>query len=466
MIGSKKRYHFVGIGGAGMSGLASLLLAEGAAVSGSDLRECREITSLRQAGAAIDVGHDADHLDRPLDGVIVSSAIGADNVEILEARKREIPVLFRLEALSALLRRYRSVGIAGTHGKSTTSAMAATIFAAIENDPSYLIGAHCPSLGGSSKLGMGDWFIAEIDESDGLFVSVRPSIAVVTNIGKDHLQTYRNLGEIGRAFGRYASQADRAVLAIDDPYLAGLAEVVPSAFSVGLTEKARLRAVNLRPRRFSMSFDLLLDGMRVASVRLPAPGEHNVRNALCALGAAHLAGLDLASAAEALEGFGLPHRRFELLEENGVTVIDDYAHLPEEIEATLSAIRAGWPERRVVSVFQPHRYTRTRDLGGEFGAAFAQADVAIVTDIYPATEPPLPGVTSRVVIDSIRAKTGARVFSIADKARVVTFLEQNTEPGDFIVSFGAGDIWTVTEELATFLTEGRFLENGRPSAFD
>jgi len=214
-----------------------------------------------------------------------------------------------------------------------------------------------------------------------------------------------------------------------------------------------------------MSFDLLLDGKRVTAVKLPAPGRHNVRNALCALGAAHIAGLDLAKAAGALEEFGLPHRRFELLEENGVTVIDDYAHLPEEIEATLSAIRAGWPKRRVVSVFQPHRYTRTRDLGNEFGVAFGQADVAIVTDIYPASEEPLPGVTSRVIVDSIRSVTDARVFPIADKDRVIAFLERNIEPGDFIVSFGAGDIWTVTRELATFLTKGRFLEAGRPSAF-
>jgi len=465
LINSRKRYHFVGIGGAGMSGLAALLLAEGASVSGSDLRECREIATLRDAGASIVVGHHADHVDRPLDGVIVSSAIGTDNVEIREARRREIPVLLRLEALSALLQRYRSVGIAGTHGKSTTSAMAATIFDAVGNDPSYLIGAHCPALGGNARLGSGDWFIAEIDESDGLFVSVRPSIAVVTNIGKDHLQTYRSLEEICRAFLRYASQADRAVLATDDPAVARLAGVIPGAFCVGLNEGARLRAVALRPERFSMSFDLLLDGKRVTAVKLPAPGRHNVRNALCALGAAHIAGLDLAKAAGALEEFGLPHRRFELLEENGVTVIDDYAHLPEEIEATLSAIRAGWPKRRVVSVFQPHRYTRTRDLGNEFGVAFGQADVAIVTDIYPASEEPLPGVTSRVIVDSIRSVTDARVFPIADKDRVIAFLERNIEPGDFIVSFGAGDIWTVTRELATFLTKGRFLEAGRPSAF-
>ena len=464
MSRDRKRYHFVGIGGTGMSGLASLMIAEGATVSGSDLNESPEVATLRGAGAVIGVGHDPHHVGRPLDGVIVSSAISRDNVEIVEARRREIPVLFRLEALSAMLERYRSIGIAGTHGKSTTSAMAATILRGLRIDPSYLIGAHCPALGGNAHLGRGDWFVAEIDESDGLFVNVTPSIAVITNIGKDHLHTYRSLGEIERAFRTYASQAGRVVLATDDPLLSKLARAIPNAFTVGLSERARLRAVGVRQRRFAMTFDLVLDGKRIAPVTLTAPGIHNVENALCALGAAHLAGLDLVDAAEALSAFRLPHRRFELLEENGVTVIDDYAHLPEEIEATLRAIRSGWPSRRVVAVFQPHRYSRTRDLGREFGVAFAGADVAIVTDIYPASEPPLPGVTADVVVNAIRRQTDAQVFSIPEKPRVLAFLEENLREGDFIVSFGAGDIWTVTEELASYLIEGRFLVDGRPAS--
>jgi UDP-N-acetylmuramate--alanine ligase len=461
LIESEKRYHFVGIGGAGMSGLASVLLADGAAVSGSDLKECQEIKTLRQAGAAIELGHHPRHVDRPLDGVIVSSAVAKDNVEIVAAKKRDVPILFRLHALASLLERYRSVGIAGTHGKSTTSAMTATIFRETQRDPSFLIGAQCPALGGNAHLGTGDWFVAEIDESDGLFVAVRPTIAVVTNIGKDHLQTYRGLEEIERAFGHFVAQAEQPVLAADDPHVAKLARTVPHAMTVGLNDSARLRAVNVRHLQFTMTFDLVLDERHVTSVRLRAPGEHNVRNALCALGAAHVAGIDLREASHALESFALPHRRFELLEENGVTVIDDYAHLPEEVEATLSAIRAGWPNRRVVAVFQPHRYSRTRDSGNDFGTAFSQADVAIVTEIYPARESPLPGVTSQLVVDAIRSATSTQVHSISDKESVVAFLEASIKPGDFIVSFGAGDIWTVTEELATFLTEGRFLESRR-----
>ena len=458
MIGSEKRYHFVGIGGTGMSGLASVLLSEGASISGSDLRECREIGMLREAGAAIELGHDPHHVNRPLDGIIVSSAVAQDNVEVIAAKKREIPVFYRLHALASLLACYQSIGIAGTHGKSTTSAMTATILREQGRDPSYLIGAHCPALGGNAHRGEGDWFVAEIDESDGRFLAVRPSIAVVTNIGKDHLQTYRNLAEIEGAFRHYATQADRAVLATDDPHVASLARIVPDAMTVGLNADARLRAERVRHCRFAMEFDLHLDGTPITHVRLPAPGEHNVRNALCALGTAILAGVDLHQAAEALESFVLPHRRFELLEENGVTVIDDFAHLPEEVEATLHAIRSGWPARRVVAVFQPHRYSRTRDLGAEFGDAFRGADVAVVTSIYAADEAPLPGVTSRVVVDAIRAKTNADVYSIPDKPSVVAFLEERIEPGDFIVSFGAGDVWTVTESLASFLIDGRFLK--------
>jgi len=457
VTGTQKHYHFVGIGGSGMSGLAAVMMAQGASISGSDLRESGEIVRLRSAGAAIDVGHDSHHVDRPLDGVIVSSAVADDNVEVAAARKREIPIVLRLHALASVMSRFRSIGIAGTHGKSTTTAMTATIFRGTEKDPSFLIGAQCPALGGNAHLGAGDWFVAEIDESDGLFVDVHPSIAVLTNVGKDHLHTYRDLDEIERAFRRYAYGAQGAVLAVDDPRLRQLAQAIPGAMTVGFHETARLRPANVEPQRFATVFDVTLEGHHIARLCLPAPGRHNVMNALCAIGAAILAGVDPARACAALESFVLPHRRFELLEENGVTVIDDYAHLPEEVEATLQAIRGGWPGRRIVAVFQPHRYTRTRDLGSAFGAAFAEADVTIVTDIYPACEAAIPGVTSEIIVQAIRQRSEARVCAIPDKQEALEYLKAAIEPGDFIVSFGAGDIWTVTEELAEFLTRGEFL---------
>ncbi len=456
MIDTSTRTHFVGMGGIGMSGLASVLLGHGDEISGSDLRENRQLATLRRAGATVYVGHDKRHVSGNLDRVIVSSAIPADNVEVVAARRHRIPVIRRLDALAEILRDHRSVGVTGTHGKTTSSAMLATIHRELGYASSYLVGAHCPGLGGNARLDTGEWFVAEMDESDGLFLKVKTEIAVLTNIGVDHLQTYHDLSEIRDAFRRYVAQADRAVLAIDNPHVEAIARELPDALTVGIRHDADIRATNLRFERFVTTFDVLENGERVASVSLPAPGEHNVANALCALGAAKLTGIDLADAARALGRFVLPHRRFEVLEENGVTVVDDYAHLPEEIEATLDAIRSGWNGRRIVAIFQPHRYSRTRALSSEFGAAFSLADSVIVTSIYPACEPPLPGVSSRTIVRAIEEATEAEVHSIADKKDVIAFLKARIIPGDFIVSFGAGDIWTVTEELAHFLEQGKF----------
>ena len=456
MIDTGMRTHFVGVGGIGMSGLASVLRARGDEISGSDLQANRQLDALRRAGVAVYVGHDARHVTGDLERVIVSSAIPPDNVEVLAARRRRIPIVRRLDALAELLRAHRAVGITGTHGKTTTTAMLATIHRMLDRASSYLVGAHCPGLGGNARLDSGDWFIAEVDESDGLFLALEPEIAVLTNVGLDHLQTYHDLDEIRAAFLRYVSRAGRAVLAIDDPHVREIAGSVSNALTVGIHHDAELRAVNLRFERFETTFDLVENGREVTRVSLPAPGEHNVKNALCALGAARLSDVDLCAAAHALSAFVLPHRRFEVLEENGVTVVDDYAHLPEEIEATLCAIRTGWRDRRIVAIFQPHRYSRTRALAAEFGAAFSRADTVIVTSIYPACEPPVPGVTSQSVVQAIARQTEADVHSIASKENAIDFLKARIVPGDFIVSFGAGDIWTVTEELAHFLEQGRF----------
>lgn len=456
MINAGKRYHFVGIGGAGMSGLAAVMLAGGVHVSGSDLQENRETLRLKEAGARIHMGHDPCFLDSEIDGVIVSSAIGEENVEVKVARERAVPVVRRLHALAAVLRGYRSIGIAGTHGKTTTTAMVATILRAAGKDPSYLIGAHCSGLGGNSHLGQGESFVTEVDESDGLFLALHPTIGVVNNIGRDHLNTYRNLSAIKESFVQYVSQSDKAVLGIDDAHVRELAKRFPNALTVGLGQEAELRAENVVHHRYQSHFDLIHRGERICAVFLPAPGDHNVRNALCAMGTASLAGVPLTAAACALARFRLPYRRFQLLEENGVTIVDDYAHLPEEIEATLQAIRDGWEKRRTVAIFQPHRYTRTLAIGDEFGGAFRQADTVIVTSIYPALEQPIPGVSSQKIVEAIARATDVNLRFIQSKEEVITFLKDYIEPGDFIISFGAGDIWTVTEELSCFLKEGHF----------
>ncbi len=457
MIEAGKRYHFVGIGGAGMSGLAAVMLAGGARVSGSDLRENDETRRLRRAGATVYVGHDARHLAYSrITGVIVSSAIGEDNVEVQAARARNLPVIHRLHALAHLLHGYRGIGVTGTHGKTTTTAMIATVLHAAGRDSSYLVGAHCPGLGGNSHLGADEFFVTEVDESDGLFLSLHPAIGVLNNIGRDHLTTYRTFRAIKESFARYIRKSDQAVLEIDDPHVRALAREIPSAFTVGIHPDATLRAVKIVHHRFHTQFDLLFHDQWVTSVHLPAPGDHNVKNALCAIGAAYLAGVPLTVSAAALTEFQLPQRRFQLLDENGVTVVDDYAHLPEEIEATLRAIRDGWERRRIVAIFQPHRYTRTQTIGPEFGAAFRQADTVIITSIYPANEPPIPGVSSRAIVDAVARETDADLYFIQTKEEVLSFLKGYIAPRDFIISFGAGDIWTVTEELSCFLKEGRF----------
>ena len=456
MISNRKRYHFVGIAGAGMSGLAAVMLAGGSRVSGSDLRENAETQCLQRAGAAIHIGHDPTLVNEDIDEVVVSSAITPENVEIQTARKLNLPVVHRLHALAAVLSGYTSIGVAGTHGKTTTTAMTATILRNTGRDPSYLIGAHCPGLGGNSHLGSGELFVSEIDESDGLFLAIRPTIAVLNNIGRDHLGTYHTLEVIKESFKHYVLQARSSVLAIDDANVRAFADDLPSALTVGVHPDADLRAVNISHYHFHTSFDLTYHGKDVASVFLPAPGDHNVRNALCAIGAAKLAGVPLVDAAHALADFQLPKRRFQLLEENGVTVVDDYAHLPEEIEATLQAIRSGWTNRRIVAVFQPHRYTRTQTIGSEFGAAFRLADTVVVTPIYPAHETPIPGVTSQSIVDSIARRTGNAPLLMHSKEEVLSFLKGYIEPGDFIISFGAGDIWTVTTSLSRFLKEGSF----------
>ncbi len=439
-----------------MSGLASILVARGAKVSGSDLRSSSQMQLLRSAGVDVHVGHAAEWISSDLDGVIVSSAIPMDNVEVVAARERKVPIVRRLHAMASVMQQYSSVGVVGTHGKTTTTAMTATILRAVGMDPSYLIGAHCPGLEGNAHLGRGRWFVAEVDESDGLFTDISPLAAVLTNIGRDHLPTYRREDAIRAAFLRYVQQAERVVLSIDDPQVKKFATLVDGTITVGLDPSASVRASNVAPERFETLFDLSYKGRTLGRYRLHAPGLHNVRNALCAVGAAIAAGVDPRAAAEAIPSLALPHRRFEILEENGVTVVDDFAHTPEEVKATLDAIRAGWPKRRIVAIFQPHRYSRTQILGPDFGHALAQADVAIITSIYAACETPVAGVSSQEIVEVASTEARADVYSIPDKPAVIAFLKETIRPGDFIISFGAGDIWTVTDELAHFLKEGSF----------
>ena len=443
-----------------MSGLATVLAARGAAVSGSDLCENHETAVLRMQGAQIHRGHNANMITGDLDRVIVSSAIPADHEEVMEARRHKIPVVPRLRVVAELLEQHRSIGVAGTHGKTTTTAILASLLAHTGRHPSYLIGADCPSLGGNARWDRGDWFVAEVDESDGLLVEVASEVAVLTNIGKDHLQTYQDIESIERVFFQYLQKSRQQVLCVDDPRVARLSKRFPACRTVGVDRRAEFSARNIVYDRWTTGFDLYQrERLVVRNVTLPAPGKHNVRNALCALVAAQLAGVSLAEATQSLCEFRLPRRRFELLEENGVTVVDDYAHLPEEIEATLAAIRTGWPGRRIIAVFQPHRFSRTQLIGDEFGAAFSEADVVLVTPIYAACEQEIPGVSSSRVAIAVRCQTQCAVLETRGMDDAVSHLEAAIRPGDFIISFGAGDVWQITDRLAQILTDGHFLQH-------
>ena len=443
------RLHLVGIGGAGMSGLARLLLGRGMAISGSDAAATREIPALRRLGARIHIGHDARRLPRGIDGVVVSSAIPVDNVEVVAARERGCAVIPRLDALGTLMDTRRSIGVAGTHGKTTTAAMLTTILRFAGLQPSHYIGEHCPGLGSRAGADAGSWLVAEIDESDGRFVQLQPELGVLTSVDYDHAGAYGSMAAIESAFASYLAGAKQRVLCIDDPRVLALAASHPAAYTAGFHPHARVRCLQAEGDGGGMRFLLDADGERVGWVPLPAPGVHNVRNALCAIAAAVAAGVPPGIAAWGLSRFVRPSRRFEVLARGEITVVDDFAHHPEEIQMTVRAARSIWSDRRLVCVFQPHRFSRTQQLAERFGMSFTGADAVVVTDIYPAGETPLPGVTSRQVVDAIsRSAPGLESRWIPDAGALHRHLQDTLDPGDVVLGLGAGDLSAIMHDLA------------------
>jgi UDP-N-acetylmuramate--alanine ligase len=448
-----RRWHLIGVGGSGMSGLARLLLGGGATVSGSDLVEGAEVAALRALGARIHIGHDPEHVPDDVDGVIVSSAIPDDNREIVAARARGFRIVPRLDALGAILASHRSIGVAGTHGKTTTAAMVATILRFAGYQPSHYIGEHCPGLGCRSGTDSGSWFVAEIDESDGRFCSLHPEIGVVTNIDTDHLMTYGSMGALRGAFDAFARGVGRGVLGIDDPRVRAIAERCPEAMTAGFSKDAHVRCTRVDRRGASWRFLLEVGGRRVGWVPLPAAGEHNVRNALCAIAAAAAAGVPAAIAAWALTRFVRPSRRFEVLHRGSITVVDDYAHHPRAVQATVATARSVWVDRRLVCVFQPHRYSRVRRLADGFSTCFAGSDTAVVTDIYAAGERPLPGATVDRILDAVAGGTpSVDLHHVSGAPALRRFLRTTLEPGDVLLGLGAGDLTTVVHEVARELS--------------
>ncbi len=445
-----RRIHFVGIGGIGMSGIAEVLHNLGYAVSGSDSRESDVTRRLASLGIRVAVGHAAEHVEEA-DVVVRSSAVTAQNVEVQAARQRLIPVIQRAEMLAELMRMKYGVAVAGTHGKTTTTSMVATVLARGGFDPTMVIGGRLDALGSNAKLGRGDFLVAEADESDGSFLTLSPTIAVVTTIDAEHLDYYRDLGEIREAFLRFINKVPfygLAVLCLDQEHIQALLPRVEKRFvTYGLRAQADLQAEGMAFAGMATTFDVRWRGRPLGRVALRVPGLHNVYNALAAVAVGLDLEMDFAVIRDALAEFGGVDRRFQVRGEAGqVMVVDDYGHHPAEIQATLNAAKGGFG-RRLIVCFQPHRYTRTRALLQEFSTAFYQADVLLVTEIYPAGEAPLPGVSGKQIADGVAEHGHRAVTFVPEKADLAQAALEAARPGDMIITLGAGDVWRVGEEI-------------------
>ncbi len=458
-----ERIHLVGIGGVGMSAIATVLLGRGHRISGSDLAENVFTRRLRAAGADVAVGHAAGHVDGA-ELVIVSTAIRAENPEWREARRRGLPIWRRGRALAQILKAGRALAITGTHGKTTTTAMAGLALIDAGLDPTVLVGADVPGLGGNARVGAGPWLVAEVDESDGSLVESRPELAILTNVEPDHLDYYRDLAHLTETFEAFLGRLPPAGVAIgclDNPPVQclfsrwggprrtyGLDHPGADLTARGIVHPSGLGGV---------AFEAVHHRRSLGEVRLRIPGRHNVANALAVILAGLEIGLDFETVAASLSRYGGADRRYQIKGAcGGVTVIDDYAHHPTEIKATLAAARARLaepPAGRIVGVFQPHRYTRTASLGPEFGPAFREADTLVVTDVYAAGEDPIAGVDGQVIADVVARDGHPDVHYVAQPADVVEFLKPRLRAGDLLFTLGAGDIWRVGEDLLRALAE-------------
>ena len=444
-----RRIHFVGIGGIGMSGIAEVLLNLGYEISGSDLAVSDITRRLDELGAAIHQGHDASHIGQA-DVVVTSTAVRPDNPEVLAAHERGVPVIPRAEMLAELLKMKFSIAVSGSHGKTTTTSMISTLLAHGGLDPTMVIGGKLASIGGNARLGDGEVIVAEADESDGSFLKLNPCLAVITNIDREHLDHYRDLEEIREAFLRFANIVPfygTTILCMDDP---NVREILPriqrKVITYGLSPAADYRAEKIVFAGPVSRFSLTCQKTLLGTVRLNVPGLFNVYNALAAIAVAREMGLAFPVIREGLQRFTGVQRRLEVRgEARGVTVVDDYGHHPTEIRATLAAARQVWSDRRILVVFQPHRYTRTQALFEEFTQAFAEADGLIVTDIYAASEEPIPGVTAEALCEAIRRAGHPDALHMSGTDAIVDHLQTIARPSDVLLTQGAGNVWKVGE---------------------
>jgi len=445
-LASVRRVHMIGIGGAGMRNLARLLMARGIAVSGSDLKDSAALRDLGEAGAAVHVGHRPEHVADP-DAVVVSSAIDERNVELAEARRRDIPVWMRAQALAAAASGKRTIAVGGTHGKTTTTSMIGLLLEHAGLDPTYVVGGEPNESGSGARSGSGDVFVAEADESDGSFLLFRPEVGIVANVEVDHVDFYPDgLEEIESAFGAFADRSSRVVVCADDPGAVRSVEGTRSpvtTYGTGADADVRLEVASPGP---GGARGVVHAGDERAEIRLAVDGAHNLLNAAAAVAAAGIVGVPLARAAEALADFRGVHRRFELRGgARGASFYDDYGHVPTELAVTLDVARRTGP-RRLIAVFQPHRYVRTLALWRELGASLIEADVVVVTDVYGADQDPIPGVTGKLVVDGIsEADRDTRIVYLPHRRDVVSFLDSEVRDGDLVITMGCGDVWMLAD---------------------
>lgn len=451
MYGKIKRIHFVGIGGIGMSGIAEVLLNLGYTVSGSDLRESDTVKRLRDLGAVISVGHSSENVEGA--GVIViSSAVNETNPEVIEARKRGIPVIPRAQMLAELMRLRYGIAVAGSHGKTTTTSMVATVLSHGGLDPTIVVGGKVKTLGSNARLGKGSFMVVEADESDGSFLLLSPVISVLTNIDEEHMDHYKDLPELIEAFTTFADKIPFygiSVFCADCPRVREIAKNFEKrSVTYGFHQQAELRAENVRISGFTTGFEAVLNGSPLGRITLNVPGMHNAQNALAAVAVGMELGMSFEDIRDGLAEFSGIDRRLQIKGRGrDVIVLDDYAHHPNEIRATIKAVRDSGLGR-IVAIFQPHRYSRTKLLFDDFAEVLRDIDVLYLMDIYPAGEEPIEGVSSKLLYQSVKEKGHGNVFYSNGSENLVSSVLETIRPGDVVITLGAGNVWAVGEKIA------------------
>lgn len=454
MFKNIKNVHFVGIGGIGMSGIAEVLLSQGFNITGSD-KVLTDVTKrLQEIGIKVYEGHNPENLT-DADVLVYSSAVNVDNPEVKAAYERKIPVIKRSEMLAECMRMKYGIGIAGTHGKTTTTSMVGLVLTEGNIDPTIIVGGKLSGLGGTNaRLGQGDFIVVEADEFDRTFLKLTPTIAAITTLESEHLDTYKDLNDIKGAFIEFANKVPFygfVVLCLDEP---ALQDIIPhinkKILTYGLTTQADIRATEIKHHGFTSSFIVKYKNIELGEINIKIPGIHNVKNSLVAVCIATELGIPFETIKKALESFSGVYRRFEVKYNKELMVVDDYAHHPTETSVTLAGIRSGW-DRRLVAVFQPHLYTRTKEFYQEFGRSFLNSDVFICTDIYPARELPIEGVSGELISNMAKKFGHKEVYYIPNKEDIPEFLNNIKLKDDIIVTMGAGDIWKYGEKFITKL---------------